>query len=148
MKNTKIKNVIRELASDFVNELNSNLHLIILPNGDIVYKDFIVSRTPNNYWGVFNCKTKELVSEFFLKSCALIAAKEYNNLQFSRYQQIKHLDRRYQSHYSDIIVYRHNIKNVADTDTYALILNKLEESEARAKEYQVRISRLFKCTFA
>lgn len=149
MKNTKIKNVIRDLADEFVNEFNASLPIIMLPNGDVVYKDFVIKKTlNNNNWGLFNFKTKDLISEFFLKTCALIAAKEYNNLHFGRYHQIKHLDKRYQAHYGDILVYQHNIKKIKDTNDYALVLNKLEESQSRAKEYQVQISRLFKCSFA
>lgn len=147
MKNTKFKTVINELAGEFTNEFNSTIKITPLPNGDVMYKEYLIKQTKTRHWAVYHITQKTLIHEFFLKTCALLAAKAYDNLQFGEYQRIKHLDNRYQSHYSDLIVYKHNIKSITDCDNRAIVLNKLEESQARAKEYQHQISVMFKVAF-
>lgn len=147
MKNQPSKTVIRELAEDFNEEFNSKIPIKTLPNGNIVYNDFLIKHDKFQYWEVYYVPQKELIHKFFLKTCALLAAKHYSSHQFGEYDRIKHLDNRYQSHYSDIVVYRHNVKQITDIDDRAIVLNKLEESHARAKEYQHQISLMFKLAF-
>lgn len=148
MKNTaKLKYVIKELAEDFTSEFNANIQIKILPDQSIVFKDYIIKQDKTGYWNVFDFLHKQYINQFFLKTCALIAIKEYDHLQFGKYQQIKYLDTRYQSHYCDSVIYKHNIKHITDIDQYIIVLNKLEECQARAKEYQTQISRLFKASF-
>ena len=148
MKNkNKIKSVIKSLAENLGFEFDASIPVTVLPNNDIVYKDFLIKQTDTSSWDVIDVRRKEVVSNFFLKTCALVAAKAYNDMQFGKYNFIKTLDRRYQSQYCDTIVYKHNIKNITDHDHRAIVLNKLEESQARAKEYQHQISILFKVAF-
>lgn len=148
MKNSnKSKKVIKDLAKEFDKDFNSIIPFKLLPTGELLYKNYLVKQTKNNYWGVFDIEYGNLVHEFFLKTCALLATKEYNDLKFDRYIYLKNLDRRYQAHYSDIIVYKHHIKNITDEDHFDILKNKLNESELRAKTYQKQISNLFKVTF-
>lgn len=148
MKNsTKLKTVIKDLAKEFDKEYNTAIPFKLLPNGEMIYKNYLVKHTDNNYWGVYDTEHRNLVHAFFLKSCALLATKEYNDLKFDRYIFLKNLDRRYQAQYSDIVVYKHYIKNITDEDQCDILKNKLRESEIRAKSYQQQISNLFKVTF-
>ena len=147
MKNTSSKNIIYKLAVDFDEEFNTKIPIKTLSNGNIVYNDFLIKIDKNQNWEVYYIPYKELLHKFFLKTCALMAVKSYLTLQFGEYQRIKHLDNRYQSHYTDITVYKHNIKKVTDDDDRAILLNKLEESNARAKEYRHQISSMFKAAF-
>lgn len=149
MKNTNKpkKRVIRELAEQFDAELNKQLPITVLPNGDSVYKDYIVRHLPTGNWGLFNYKTKEKVDEFFLKSCALLAAKAYNHIQIRKFKEIKTLDSRYWANYCDSIVYKHNIKLTKDTGRYLILLDRLENSELLVTQYKSEISRMFKGSF-
>ena len=149
MKNTNKpkKRVIRELAEQFNTELNKQLPISVLPNGDIVYKDYIVRQLSSENWGLYNFKTKELVEEFFLKSCALMAAKAYSNVQIRKFREIKTLDGRYWANYCDSLVYKHNIKLTKDTGRYLILLDRLEHSELLVKQYKAEISRMFKGSF-
>lgn len=149
MKNTNKpkKRVIRELAEQFSTELNKQLPVSVMPNGDIVYKDYVVRNLPSGNWGLYNYKTKELVDQFFLKSCALMAAKAYNHVQLHKFKEIKTLDGRYWANYCDAEVYKHNIKITKDSDRYLILLDKLENSESKAQQYKAEISRMFKGSF-
>ena len=149
MKNTNKpkKRVIRELAEQFNTELNKQLPVSVLPNGDTVYKNYIVRQLSCGNWGLYNFRTKELVDKFFLKSCALMAAKAYNYVQMRRFKEIKTLDSRYWANHCDAEVYKHNIGITKDTGRYLILLDKLENSESKAQQYKSEISRMFKSSF-
>ena len=149
MKNTNKpkKRVIRELAEQFNVELNKQLSITVLPNGDTVYKDYVVRQLSSGNWGLYKFKTKELVDQFFLKSCALMAAKAYSHVQVHRFKEIKTLDSRYWANHCDAEVYKHNIKITKDTDRYLILLDKLENSETKVRQYKTEISRMFKSSF-
>ena len=80
MKNEKVK----QLATQLYEEFNKQLPVSVLPNGDIVYKDYYIRRTNDNKWSLHEMRSTDVIKEFNLKSCALIAAKEYNNLEFGK----------------------------------------------------------------
>ena len=144
MKNSK--KTIRELAQYFDQELQTSLPISILPNGALVYKDYLVKQLPNNNWGVFNIMNKDLKDQFHLKSCALIAAKAYTHRYFYKCNEIKDLDNSYWANYSDFVVYK-NIINKSSDEQYPILLTRLEESDYRANKVKNKISKLFKHTF-
>lgn len=148
-KNNKNKKKlpIKELAEQFSHELDTKLPVHVMPNGDIVYKNYVVRKMTSENWGVFNLQNKDLVDQFFLKTCALMAAKAYNHTRVEKYFEIKRLDNKYWANYSDSLIYKKNIKNAKDFDRYLVLLNKLEESEAKVKYYKEEISRTFKWSF-
>ena len=144
MKNSK--KTIRELAQYFDQELQTKLPITILPNGALVYKDYLVKQLPNNNWGVFNIMNKDLKDQFHLKSCALIAAKAYTHRYFYKCNEIKDLDNSYWANYSDFVVYK-NIINKSSDEQYPILLTRLEESDYRANKVKNKISKLFKHPF-
>lgn len=146
-KQTNKKKVITELAEQLSHDLNSSLPVHIMPNGDIVYKSYILRKLPNQNWGIFNLQNKDLVDQFFLKTCALMAAKAYNAVSLEKYFEIKRLDNKYWANYCDLVVYKKNIKTAKDFDRYVILLNKLEESETKVKYYKEEISRMFNWSF-
>ena len=140
------KNTIKQLANYFDQELQAKLPINVLPNGSLVYKDFLVKQLPNSNWGVFNLKNKDLINQYYLKSCALMAAKSYSHKLFNKCNQIKELDNSYWSNYSDTVVFKHNINKVSD-DKYHILLTRLEESSYQAEVFKKKIYSLFKYTF-
>jgi hypothetical protein len=96
---------------------------------------------------VYNILSKDLINEYFLKSCALIAAKEYNNRHYEKYQSVKLLDSRYASAANDTTVFKNNIELATDTDKYHILLTRLEESSALSQYYKQLILRLFRQSF-
>jgi hypothetical protein len=143
----KNKKSIKELASYFDQELQASLPISVLPDGSLVYKGFLVKQLDNKYWGVYNTTSKELINDYYLKSCALIAAKEYNNRHYEKYQNIKMLDNKYASVSTDAVVFKNNIALVADENRYQIMLTRLEESTALTQYYQQLIFRLFRQSF-
>lgn len=147
-KHTKSKkSTVKELASQFDKDLNSTLTLKVLPDGSVVYEDYIVKGIANGNWGIFHLHTKELQEQFFLKSCALMAAKAYTKTQLEKYFEIKRLDNRYWASHCDTLVYKKNIKAAKDFERYLILLNKLEHSDALAIHFKEEISRMFRWSF-
>lgn len=148
MKNTKSKTkVIKELAGFFDKELQTHLPITVLANGVIVYKDYAIKKLANGNWGIHYVSTKELIDQFFLKSCALMAAKAYSNTNIERFNEIKRLDNRYWANYTDSMVFKHNLKLAKDFDKYVILLNRLEHCDDQVKYYKDEISRMFKWSF-
>lgn len=151
MKNTnkkfKKQKAIKELAEQFSHELDVRMPVTVLPNGDAVYKNYLVRETPTGNWGIYDLQYKELKDQFFLKTCALMAAKAYNHVKLEQYFEIKQLDNRYWASYCDNLVYKKNIKTAKEFERYLVLLNKLEESENKVKHYKEEISRMFKWSF-
>lgn len=147
MKNTNKSKTIKELAKYFDQELQTTLPITILPNGSLVYKNYFVKENSTGGWSLYNIKYKELIDQFYLKSCALMAAKAYNNLNMQEFVKIKQLDSRYWSNHSDNLRCKRSIKTAKDFDRYVILLNKLEHSESRALFFKKEISRMFKWSF-
>lgn len=149
-KSTKKPNkqkVIKDLAQAFDNDMSKSMPITVLPNGDISYKDYIIKPTPNQTWGIYQYKGQELLNEYYLKSCALMAAKSYSTCRLENYTEIKRLDTRYWSCYSDSLIFKNNMKLAKDLDRYIVLLNKLEDAESKAAFYKDAITRMFKWAF-
>lgn len=150
MKNTKKKpkpKVIKELASQLEEELKSSLPIAIQPDGSIVYQNYYIKKMKNGNWGLYSLTTRDFVDQYYLKTCALMAAKAYTRVQLERFFEIKRLDNRYWAHHYDQLIYQQNIKKAKDFDRYLILLNRLEHSEQQANNFREEISRMFKGTF-
>jgi threonyl-tRNA synthetase len=139
--------VIKELASQFEAELNKSLPITVRKDGSLLYKSFIIKQNNNNNWAIYHAGSKDSIDEFYLKTCALMAAKAYQSTNLNRYFEIKRLDNKYWANYSDNQVYKRNIKTAKDSERFMILLNKLEDSEAHANHFKEEISRMFKWSF-
>lgn len=148
MKNKRPnKKLIKDLAVHFDSELRSKIPFNILPNGNVIFNDYLVKQLPNNNWGLYHKNTKTLIDQFFLKSCSLMAAKAYGKTQLEKYFEVKRLDTRYWASYCDTQIYGHNIKTAKDFDRYLILLNKLEYSTEQTNYFKAEITRMFKWSF-
>lgn len=149
MKRTKKskKPVVAELANQLDKELSANLPITILPNGSIVYKNYIIKQLANGNWGIYNRLNKDLVEQYFLKSCALMAAKAHSLTKVEKFLEIKRLDNRYWASYCDTMIYKNNIKNAVELDRYLILLTKLEHSTTLTEHFKDEISRMFRWSF-
>lgn len=138
---------INELAKYFDNELEMYLPVLVLPDGSLFHKNYIIKLLNNKNWGLFNSKNGDLIEQYFMKSCALIAANAYANIDLSKFNLTKQLDSQYWSNYFDISVYEKNIKSEKDYEKYLILLDKLENSIVGAQVYKDKIAKSFKHTF-
>ena len=150
-KHKKPKNqtkAIKELAAHFEEDLNKSLPIVIHASGIISYKNYGIVKLPSENWGLYNLDNKDLINEFYLKTCAIMAANAYSKVKIEKFYEIKRLDNSYWSHYSDNMIYKENIAKAKEFSRFMILLNKLEYSQERSDFYKAEISRMFKWTFA
>jgi hypothetical protein len=143
--NTSKKQLIKELAVQFEEDFKKTLPFDLQSDGSIIYNNFIVKKNTKGNWGIY--KNNYLIEEYYLKTCALLAAKAYSKTNLNRFFEIKHLDSKYWASVSDLRVYKKNIKKAAEFDRFIILLNKLEDSEYKTDIYKNEISKMFKCNF-
>jgi len=139
--------LVKELAEQFEADFNKIHQIVVLPNNNVVYKDFLIKKLDNENFGIQHIPSKEIVGQFFTKACAVMASKAYSKTMLTKYYEIKQLDTRYWANRCDSLVYRKNIKTAKDFDRYLVLLNKLEDSEHKTEHYKEEISRMFKWSF-
>lgn len=141
-----LKRTIKELANYFDQELHQILPLKVLANGSLIYKNHFVKKLHNNNWGVFNVLSNDLKEQYHLKSCAVMAAKAFNNKNYNRCNELKLLDNNYWSNYNNSLLYKNILPSVSD-EKYQIILTKLEESIYQVDTSKNKIYKMFKHTF-
>lgn len=147
-KQNKIKpRAVKELVEHFSHEVDEKLPLHVLPNGDIVYKSYLVRALKNGNWGLFTLQHKEMKDQFFLKTCAIMAAKAYYQIDLIKYSEIKRLDNKYWASHTDYEIFKRNIKTAVEYERYLILLTRLEDAKEKSKVYQEEISRMFKWSF-
>mgnify|MGYP006269537835 CR=1 FL=1 len=143
----KKKIPIKALAEQFKHELDSKYSVHILPNGDTVYKNFVIRKNQFENYSLINFKNQTVINQFFLKSCAVMAAKAYHNIQIEKFFEIKQLDNKYWANHVDAQVFRQNIKHAVDLDRYLILLTRLEDATSKEQYYENKITSMFKCSF-
>jgi ribosome-interacting GTPase 1 len=146
-KHNKTK-IVKELAGQFEAELQKTLPISIQPDGSIVYKQFLIKKNQVGNWILYNKNNKYTLEEYYLKTCALMAARAYSRTDLNKFFEIKRLDDQYWANYSDNQVYTKNIKKAKDFSKYVILLNRMEYSQERAEHFKEQISRMFKWSFA
>jgi hypothetical protein len=138
---------IKELAGQLEQDLKQTIPLAIQPDGSVVYKNFVVRKNARENWDLHYINSDAVIEEYYLKSCALLAARAYSKTDINKFFEIKRLDSQYWNSHSDSQVYQKNIKTAKDFGRYLILLNKFEDSRDRAEYYQQKISTMFKWSF-
>ena len=139
--------LIKDLASQFEEEFKTSLPITVRKDGSIIYKEYHIKQDASKNWTVRYIITGDLVETFFLKTCALIAAKAYHKTDMRRFHDIKQLDRRYWASYAETQVCQAAMKKAIEFDRYQILLNKFELSTEKATKFKDEISRTFKWSF-
>lgn len=138
---------IDELAKYFDQELESYLPVWILPDRTLFHRGYLIKELSNKNWGLFNSHNKELIDQYYTKSCALIAAHAYSTSDLKKFNQIKQLDTQYWSNHFDTSVYSNRINKEKKYDNYLLVLDKLENARTNEQNYRNAIAKSFMHTF-
>jgi hypothetical protein len=139
--------VIKELASQFEEELKSTLPISVLPDGNVLYKTYIIKRDKQSNWGVHKKSVLDPIGVFYLKTSAIMAAKAYDRNDLNRMFEIERMDTDYRNNHTDSLVYANNIKKAKDFSRFMVLLNKLEYSQERTEHFKDKISKMFKWSF-
>lgn len=127
------------------NEFTKKIPIVILPNKDLVYKRFKVSKR-KNLWE-FRHISGDLIDTFNLKVTALLAAKFYDVSRFDRYNEVKNLDTGYWNNSLDSVRFRQRYTESKDISKKELYASRWIVTNIRAEKYKEQISVLFRNTF-
>jgi hypothetical protein len=139
--------IIHELASHFEADLKTALPIAIQPNGNIVYKNIVIRQNKHKNWAMHHVGNTDAIEQFYLKTCAIMAAKAYTNTNLNKFFEIKQLDTQYWANYMKTTVAQQGIKVTSDYEKYLILLTKLEHHQELANNYKEKISRMFKWSF-
>ena len=151
MKNQKPKQsktkVIKELATQFEEDFKNTLPINILPNGNIVYKQYTIKTNQQGDWIITKPSVIDPIGSFYLKTSALMAAKAYDRNDLNKMFEIKQIDTEYRNNHTASLIFANNIKKAKDFGRYVVLLNKLEYSQERTEHFKEKISKMFKWSF-
>ena len=143
----KKKIPVKALAEQLKHELDAKYPVHVLSNGDTVYKNFLIKTNKAGNFALYNYKTHTLIDQFYLKSCAVMAAKAYHHTQLERFFEIKQLDNKYWANHTDAMIFRKNIITANEFERYLVLLNRLEDAESKEQFYRDKITTMFTWSF-
>ena len=139
--------VLKELAAHFEEDLTKNLPMVLHEDGTITYKKYAITKTPLETWAVYDVDGKNCLGEYFLKTCAIMSAKAYDERNQGKAFEIKRLDYNYWSNFSNNLVYKNNVNRAKESVRQTILLNKLEDSHQKTEFYKGKITNMFKDAF-
>lgn len=140
------KRQAEKLENYLSEEFKKKLPIAVLPNGALVYENFIVKKTKNNQWALYQARGFK-IDTFNLKACALMAAKYYSKNRLTDYNEVVNLDQFYQRNATDADIFKHRYDNTKDLVRKDLALWRWEITTARAKATKQQIAFKFRQMF-
>lgn len=140
------KKQAERLESYLTDEFKKQLPVAILPNGALAYKNFVIKKTKQNQWALYQNRGNKL-DTFNLKACALMAAKLYGGNNLTAYNEIVGLDQTYQRNATDSEIFKYRAATSKDNDKKDLALWRWEITTARARDAKEQIARKFRYMF-
>lgn len=137
---------VKEFKKYIEREIDKNLPVAVLSDKSLVYKKYRIKHYKAK-WELTNQHTGDVIEKFNTKSSALLAAKFYDHYDFSKYINIKDLDRRYHCNLVDIEIYKEQIRRTTDIEKKDILTNRKELSEQRISLYREEIAVQFKNEF-
>lgn len=140
------KRQAEKLENYLSEEFKKKLPIAVLPNGALVYENFIVKKTKNNQWALYQARGFK-IDTFNLKACALMAAKYYSKNRLTDYNEVVNLDQFYQRNATDADIFKHRYDTTKDLVRKDLALWRWEITTARAKATKQQIAFKFRQMF-
>jgi hypothetical protein len=139
--------VLKELAAHFEEDISRNLPMVMHEDGTITYKKYAITKTPLETWALYDVDGKTCLGEFFLRTCAIMSAKAYDDRNHIKAFEVKRLDYNYWSSFSNNQIYKINVTRTTESFRHSILLNKLEDSHQKTEFYKSKITNMFKDAF-
>lgn len=137
----------KDLQKQIENELLKELPIRVKDNC-IEYNHFLIMQDKDGYWCLYNnINGLDFLQRFFLRSCAIMAAKLYEKTKMQDFVTVKNLDSSYRNFANDIITFRHLIKKTNDDVKKDNYYFRLEECILKSKEMKRQIENLYRVIF-
>jgi hypothetical protein len=140
------KRQAKQLENFLEDEFKKNIPIAVMPDKSIVYKRYKIRQNKKGLWQLAYVDS-DSISEFRIKTTAILAAKFYDKTDFKRYNEVKTLDTQYWNNSNDAEFFKYRYENAKDLDRRDLFLWRWELAASRAKRYKETISSMFKSNF-
>lgn len=142
-----IANQAERLERFLEEEFTKKLPILVLADKSIVYKQFRIKQNRHKTWDLSWVKTGDRVDTFHTKTSALLAAKFYLSSNYSRYNEVKHLDLTYWNNSVDAMFFKYRLNTTRDNDRKDLFYCRYDIATQRFKNAQGKITQMFKFNF-
>lgn len=142
-----IANQAERLERFLEEEFTKKLPILVLPDKSIIYKQFRIKQNKHKNWNLSWVKTGDKVDTFHTKTSALLAAKFYLTSNYSRYNEVKHLDLSYWNNSVDAQFFKYRLNTTKDYDQKDLFVCRYDLATERYKNAQAQITQMFKYNF-
>lgn len=121
----------------------------LLKDGSIGYHNYIVKKNAIGLWDLVQIgkKFKNNIGSFYLKSSALMAARQHRYNRIMELSRTKDLDQRYWSNYMDSVNFKEMYKKTKDEVKRDIFLWRYELARDRSEHYQYEITQAFSYAF-
>jgi len=121
----------------------------LLKDGSIGYHNYIVKRNKIGLYELIQIgkKFKNNIGSYYLKSSALMAARQHRYNRIMELSRTKDLDQRYWSNYMDAVNFKDMYKRTKDEVKRDVFLWRYEQARDRAEYYKQEITQAFSYAF-
>lgn len=132
-----------------LNDVNKIMPAVILDDGSVAYNNYIIRKNKIGQWDLIQVgkRLRNNIASFYLKSSALMAAKQHRYNQIMAMHRIRDLDQRYWSSYVDSTHFKERYKHTKDEAKRDIFLWRYEQSRDRADYYKQEITQAFNYAF-
>lgn len=123
--------------------------LPIKVNGNVIaYNDYVIKQDRQGYWDLYaNFNGLDLVSKFYLRVSAVMAAKQYEKCKMQDFNSIVSMDRHYSKLQNDILHFRHQMKKTNDVVKKDNYLFRLQECYLKLTDIKQEIEKMYRASF-
>lgn len=140
------KRQAKQLESFLEDEFKKKIPIAVLPDKSLVYKRYKIKQNKQGLW-VMSLAGGEAIDRFRIKTTAALAAKFYDQTNFTRYNEVKILDTQYWNNSNDSVFFKYKYENTKDLDKRDIFMWRWEQAHARSKHYKEKISAMFTANF-
>ena len=140
------KRQAKQLESFLEDEFKKKIPIAVLPDKSLVYKRYKIKQNKQGLW-VMSLAGGEAIDQFRIKTTAALAAKFYDQTNFTRYNEVKTLDTQYWNNSNDSVFFKYKYENTKDLDKRDIFMWRWEQAQTRSKHYKEKISAMFTANF-
>lgn len=121
----------------------------LLKDGSVGYHNYIVKKNTVGLWDLIQIgkKFRNNIGSFYLKSSALMAARQHRYNRIMELSRTKDLDQRYWSNYMDSVNFKEMYKRTKDEVKRDVFLWRYEQARDRSEHYKYEITQAFSYAF-
>ena len=121
----------------------------VLKDGSVGYHNYIVKKNKIGLWDLIQIgkKFKNYIGSFYLKTSALMAARQHRYNRIMELSRTKDIDQRYWSNHMDAINFREMYKRTKDEVKRDVFLWRYEQAKDRSEHYKYEITQAFTYAF-